>query len=236
MSSLVTVVVPAYNEAQTIAKLLESLTQQTTQRPFEVIVVDNASTDTTAATARTFAGRLHLRVIVEPISGRGAARAAGFTAAEGDIVLSTDADTQVPPQWIERLTNILERSQAIAVTGTCRIEDCSPGINRRFNWLQPHLMRAYRLFFGHYWLTGANFAIKKSAYEQAGGFSPIAADLDDIDLGFRVHQAGRIIMVADIPVVTSGRRFTHGLFRGLLPYTNVFYRVFVLKQHSARRD
>jgi len=235
MNLRVTVVIPAYNEAETIGMLLEALVHQVTKYTFEVIVVDNASTDQTAAAARKFDKQLHLKVITEPISGRGAARAAGFAVARGDIILSTDADTSVPPDWIERLVSTLEDSGAVAVAGTCRIEDCSLRINRQFNWLQPRLMVAYRVVFRHYWLTGSNFAIKAAAYHQSGGFSQKAADMDDIDLGFRVHRIGRIAMTPDVPVTTSGRRFKNGLLRGLSPYAAVFFRVFLLRQQSARR-
>ncbi len=232
----ISVVIPAYNEAEHIGALLQSLGQQTTQRAFEVIVVDNASTDDTAAAAEQYANQLTLKIITEPRRSRGAARAAGFAAATGDIILSTDADTTVPPNWIEHLASALEHSPAVAVSGTCQILDCSPRINRSFNWLQPQLMRLYRLVYRHYWLTGSNCAIRRAAYHQAGGFRADAADMDDIDLGFRLRRIGRIDMTTSVPVTTSGRRFQHGLVRGLWPYVSVFFRRFFLRQTAARRD
>ena len=233
---MISVVVPAYNEAAHIGALLDSLTRQTTRRRFEVIVVDNASTDETAAVARRWADRLRLRVIAEPVRSRGAARAAGFAAAKGAIILSTDTDTTVPPQWVERLATAVEQPGVVAVTGTCRIEDCAPRTNRGFNLLQPWAMRVYRLVYGHYWLTGSNSALQRVAYERSGGYSADAVDLDDIELGFRLQHEGRIRMVSDVPVTTSGRRFRRGLLRGLWPYAAVFFRRFWFGQASASRD
>ncbi len=231
------IVIPAYNESSHIGKLLASLADQVGSEAFEVVVVDNGSTDDTAAVARQSAGGLDLRVISEPRRGRGAARAAGFAAAKGEIILSTDADTAVPRNWIAlRAKQLRENKTAVAITGTCHIEDCRPAINKRFNWLQPQMMRGYRLVFGHYWLTGSNFAIWREAYEQAGGFDPVSRDLDDIDLGFRVNKIGKIAMVTDAPVVTSGRRFQNGLIAGLLPYVSVFFRRFALRSRHASRD
>ncbi len=236
MSELVSVVVPARNEAEHIATLLESLTQQTFAGTLEVIVVDNNSTDQTAQVAAQFADRLNLRVVTEPVKGRGAARAAGFAAAAGSIILSTDADSVVPACWIQELVDGLRRSGAVAVTGTGRIEDCSPSVNNRFNWLQPLLMRGYRVVFGHYWLTGFNFAITRNAYQQSGGFRADAADLEDIDLGFRVRRIGRIVMLGNVPVTTSGRRYHHGLVSGLWAYVVIFFRRFALGSVTASRD
>jgi glycosyltransferase involved in cell wall biosynthesis len=232
----VSVVIPAYNEAENIGALLASLAGQTFAEPFEVIVADNNSTDQTVQVAETFADRLRLRVIIEHTKGRGAARAAGFAAAGGSIVLSTDADSAVPSNWTRRLVAALRQPGVVAVTGPGRITDCTPAINRRFNRLQPWLMRAYRLVFGHYWLTGFNFGITRAAYDQAGGFAAGAADLEDIDLGFRVHRVGRIVMVADVPVTTSGRRFRRGLLAGLWPYTWIFIRRFWFRSTTASRD
>ncbi len=233
---LISVVIPAYNEAENIGAVLASLVDQAVAEPFEVIVVDNSSTDGTAQAAATYGNRLQLRVITERTKGRGAARAAGFAAAGGNLILSTDADSAVPPRWIERLTAALRQPGVVAVTGPGRITDCAPATNRRFNWLQPWLMRAYRLVFGHYWLTGFNFGITRAAYDRAGGFAANAADLEDIDLGFRVRRAGRIVMLPDVPVTTSGRRFRHGLLAGLWPYTWIFIRRFWFKSTTASRD
>jgi glycosyltransferase involved in cell wall biosynthesis len=233
---MISVVVPAYNEAESIGPLLESLAVQSTRRTFEVIVVDNASTDTTSAVAKSYADRLVLKVLLELKRGRGAARAAGFAAAEGDIVLCTDADTVVPPNWVESLASELEKSGAVAITGTCRIEDCSPYANYVYNLLQPWHMRAHRWTFGHYFPIGSNCAIKKEAYIKAGGFSTDASDLEDVQIGFRLSRIGRISMITSVPVTTSGRRFQHGLIKGLLPYGAVFFKRFFLRQTSANRD
>jgi len=83
-----TVVVCAYNEASTVGPCLHSLWAQTRQ-PDEIILVDNASTDATAAVGAVVPG---VRVIHEPRKGLPRAREAGRLAATGDILLFLDAD------------------------------------------------------------------------------------------------------------------------------------------------
>ena len=96
----VSVVIPAYNEEECLGDCLRALRRQTfPAEQFEVIVVDNASSDATAAVAR----RLGARVVTEPRKGVSRARQAGFEAARGQVIASTDADTRVPPDWLARI-------------------------------------------------------------------------------------------------------------------------------------
>src|SRR3989344_4845448 len=87
---MISIVIIAYNEKKDIASCLMAMSKQTYREPFEVIVVDNASTDHTPEIAQSFVERLPLRVIREEHKGRGAARARGFGEAKGEIILSTD--------------------------------------------------------------------------------------------------------------------------------------------------
>lgn len=226
---MVSVVIVARNEEKHIEACLEALTYQTTNQPFEVILVSR-SDDNTNQIAKQFIKRLDLRILSQPKPGRGAARAVGFAAARGDIILSTDGDSQTPADWVEKLSTKLELGNAVAITGTCRIDDCGAWRNWWFNQLQPLFMRCYKLVQGHYWLTGSNFGIKRQAYEASGGFDPAVTDVEDIDLGFRVHRLGRIEIARDCPVLTSGKRFQAGIIKGLIPYIKAFGGRFWLKQ------
>lgn len=127
------------------------------------------------------------------------------------------------------LSEALKKSNGVAVAGPCRIEDCSRHINMLFNLSQPLMMRAYRLFVGHYWLNGFNSAIYKEAYKKSGGFDTTLNAQEDVELSFRVSKIGKIVFLPDIPVIFSGRRLRNGFFRGLLPYVGTFAGLFFLK-------
>ena len=224
---MISVVVPAYNEEEYIAKTLESLASQDTKDKYEVILVDNNSTDKTVRIVNGFRNKLELKVVREKIKGRGAARAAGFNKTGGEIILSTDADTTVPINWISKMTAELRSDKNNgAVTGTCKFCDQSWSVNIMLNIFQPLAMILYRIIFGHYWLSGFNFGIYKAVYEKSGGFLSKLNIQEDIELSFKVAKLTKIKFVPDIPVIASGRRFSQGLWRGMTGYVSTFIGYF----------
>lgn len=155
----VSVVIPAHNEVVALPACLEALANQDTQHEQRIIVIDSASSDKTADVARAWENRLDLKVIHEPLPGRGRARHRGFAEADTDIILSTDADSVVPLDWVEKLVNTLaEHPEAAAVSGSSYITDGTKLTNWSMRVGMPLSLHAYRLAIGHYMLTGANFA------------------------------------------------------------------------------
>ena len=223
---MLSVVIPAYNEESCIGQCLEALLRQINAEPFEVIVVDNCSTDRTADIARSYMGKLNLCVISEGKKGRGAARRTGFAAAGGGVILSTDADCLPPETWISTLVNVLRKNPRLAgVTTPFEFRDCGLFRNAILN-LQWLLMATYRLFWGHFWLNGSSFAIRRETYERVGGFAPHADAQEDMDLSRRVRLVGEIRCLRRPRMVTSGRRFQEeGIIRGLWEYLSSFIAV-----------
>src|SRR3989344_1362969 len=151
----VSIVIPAYNEEKSIESTLFSLlrSEQETNISYEVILVDNNSTDNTVNVALKFKNGMNLRVVKETLQGRGAARARGFKEAEGEIILSADADTILFKGWIEILVKELEKGNS-GETTTCKIVEGDFLTRLTFNFSQPIIMRIYRILFGHFWLSG----------------------------------------------------------------------------------
>ncbi|MDP2874367.1 MAG: glycosyltransferase [bacterium] len=229
---MISVVIPAYNEEELIGKCLDSLVAQKTSEEFEVILVDNNSTDNTSKIAESYQGKLNLRIILEKEKGRGTARYAGFKQAQGLIILSLDADTTAPPDWIDKMIGPLGSRQAVATTGPCQFCDGDKFTNTIMSAFQPNSMRLYRLFLGHYWLSGFNFAITKEAYDQSGGFHPKINAQEDIELTFKVNKIGKIKFLPNAVVTASGRRFRKGMIRGFLPYITTYISYFFLKKDN----
>lgn len=228
----ISIVIPAFNEEKCIKKCLEALSSQSTSIPFEVILVDNNSTDKTVSLAKKFKKKLNLLIVSEKTKGRSPARKAGFDHANGKIIFSTDADTHVPKDWIDSLISHFENEKIVGVSGSCYINNCSYWTNTSFNILQPILMHAYRLFTGHYWLSGFNFAIQKEIYIKSGGFNPTLNAQEDTDLAMRVSKLGEIKFIKHPAVLFDGRRFKDGLFRGLYPYIQSYVSCFILKNQK----
>ncbi|OGM23755.1 hypothetical protein A2627_05205 [Candidatus Woesebacteria bacterium RIFCSPHIGHO2_01_FULL_39_28] len=220
---MVSVVIPAYNEEKTMTKTLESLARQKTGISFEVIVVDNNSIDKTKKIAGNFKKKLNIKVIKEKRQGRGAARAAGFAEAIGEIILSTDADTVVPPNWIENMVKYFDNRKTVAVTGPWRI---SRG-KKLTKFFVNNFQRLSILC-----LTGLNFGIRTGIYKKAGGFDRSLKAHEDIALTFKVAKLGKIKYAGDIVVRTSGRRYKKGVLNGLWSYQKTAFNYFVLKDKS----
>lgn len=227
---MISVVIPCYNEEKCISECLRSLAGQKTFRDYEVIVVDNGSTDGTAEVARRFESALPLRLISEPRKGRGAARKAGCAAAKGDIILSTDADAVVPTDWIETMVAGFSDAGTVGVTGTCYITDQSWLTNAVFNFVQPAVTVAQRLFFGSYWVLGSNGGFRKDAYEKMGGYNAGLNSQEDTQFSLLLREHGVIRLIPKLRVRTSGRRFSRGVFVGLFEYVRSFFERYLLRK------
>ena len=97
----ISVIIPAYNAEATLADCLESVARQTL-RPFEVVLVDDGSTDNTRGVAARFEGRLMLRIVTQANSGLGKSRNAGMAAATGDAYAFLDSDDIWLPSKLEQ--------------------------------------------------------------------------------------------------------------------------------------
>ncbi len=204
---LASIVVPAYNEEKYIRHCLRSLMSQ--DHPgfeYEVIVVDDGSTDRTAAIARQHGAR----VISQPRRGVSGARQAGFEAARGEIIASMDADTIPPRDWLYRLvTELAKGPDIIGVYGPVRLSD-GPWYA---DWAYHHVSGVY------FWLSscirkpnfsGQNFAVRREAWARVGGFDPGWASAEDLQLSLKLAHIGRVKFCWDIVVPTSGRRIQEG--------------------------
>jgi peptidoglycan/xylan/chitin deacetylase (PgdA/CDA1 family)/uncharacterized membrane protein YbhN (UPF0104 family)/GT2 family glycosyltransferase len=200
----ITVVVPAYNEGDSIADCLTALQNQNYKGVFEIVVVDNNSTDTTASLAISNG----CTVIKEHNQGYNYAVKRGFDEARGEIIACTDADTTVPPDWLSRIADILiTNKKAVACSGSFSFRD-GPG------WL-----RAIG-FFGrlNYHLAGANMAVRCDAYKRCGGFSVKINQGADVDLGMRLKKIGKVIIKPSLVVATSSRRFQFAFWETIVRY------------------
>jgi len=205
------VVIPAYNEAGYLEATLRSLQQQRFTGTYEVIVVDNNSTDDTAE----IAARLGAMVLHEPQPGVCWARQSGTLAARGEIVASTDADTVHPPDWLSRLDESFRRHpDAIAVAGPCRYQDplwwavVFPRL-----WFAAIAVGA-RLTGRLFYLTATNVAFRRTSFP--GYDTNLTQGGDEFDFLRRLQSRGRIVWDAYNPVLTSSRRMDQGLLHTLV--------------------
>lgn len=195
----ISVVIPAYNAATTLPLQLQALDEQEDAPPFEVIVVDNGSTDATAEVARHWRNRVlyPMRIVTAAAhQGPGYARNVGAAVAQADRLMFADADDVVSRWWVRTGVLAFDSSDfwsgaAVPLTpksigvsiadARSRIGDHESG---------PDLVSA-DLDDAFPVVMGCNFGITREAFERIGGFDHShGTAFEDNDLGLRAHLLG----------------------------------------------
>jgi glycosyltransferase involved in cell wall biosynthesis len=207
----VSFVIPAYNEAANIGRCLESIRRELEagRRESDVIVVDNASTDDTAAIARRYPGVI---VVSESRKGITHARQAGLRASRGDLVANVDADTMLAPGWLETVVREFAADpRLVCLSGPFVYYDVPPSVRvwtRLFYaaGFVTYLVNRFVLRVGSM-AQGGNFVCRRWALERIGGFDT-AIDFygEDTDIARRLHRAGRVRFTFRLPIYASARR------------------------------
>ena len=210
MGLTIAAIVCAYNESRLLAGCLYSLRAQT-RPPDDLVVVNNASSDETAGVARAVPG---VRVLDEPCKGLVVARETARLATRADIIAYMDADCRAPITWIERIeAQFAGPGAPIAITGPYRFYDwdwSGRALVRAYDWLVAPATHAlvHHAFGAGAILYGGNFAVRREALAQIGGFDRrIEFHGEDINLGRRLTAVGRVALCPDCWVWTSARRY-----------------------------
>lgn len=232
----ISVVVPAHNEEQYLPHCLRSFMAQEYGGQYEVIVVDNVSTDGTAEVARSFGAK----VISCPRKGVVYARQAGAMAAAGEIVVQADADTVYPSDWLCRVAqHFVSHPNTVALAGDIAYIR-APSWTRLFHLLH-HIVNAISLFFTRnaYLNYASNFAFRRRAFLHAGGYEvslPYCGD--EHAFLMRLRRVGKVDYDRGLMALTSARR-QHGgacrfLFVQFLYHSVCSYLVFKAFRRSSR--
>ena len=227
----VSIVIPVYNEADRLAACLEAIARQTVA-PYEVIVVDNNSTDNTVAIAESFN---FVKLLREPKQGVVHARNRGFNAVSGDIIGRIDADTLLPASWTAQIQKSFENTAVSAISGAPHYYDfpldkLADAIDLP---LRTHLAR--KLGNTNY-LWGANMAVRRTAWLKVRNeLCNIARMHEDFDLAIHLQARGlRVTYDERLIASVSSRRIDTGLM-AYLRYTLISPRTYALHKLSSRR-
>ena len=192
----ISVIIPTFNEEQTIYKTLEALSRL--QNVSEVVIVDGGSTDRTVEIIEDFKRIKNLKLIKFGIANRGKQLHEGTRHAAGDIFWFIHADAR-PVQGSARQIKALMRYKQV-VGGNFNVVFSGTTRWARFlTWLYPHL-RSSGLVYG----DSAIFA-RRETYERIKGYKPLPL-FEDVDFYKRLQKRGEFVHV-NLPVTTSSRRF-----------------------------
>ena len=203
---LVSIIIPYFNAAGTIAQTLESIAQSTYPN-YEVVTINDRSVDGSGDIVIQYPG-LHLSMIHQ--YGAATARNKGVDISSGQILFFVDADVTVQPDTLEEAVRTLDENPEIAAC----FGEYTP---------LPHggnFPTVYKNLVHHFTHQTANEkartfwcgcgAIRREDFEQVGGFNDnfFAASVEDIDLGYSLFKAGKKILLNKKLQVTHGKRYT----------------------------
>jgi len=202
----VSIVVPAYNAEGIISDCISSLLAQ--DHPSQIIVVDDGSTDGTAAKVEGSEG---VMLIKQENKGPAAARNVGWKAATGDIIIFTDSDCIAPKDWVSRLTAELEEEDVVGggiepeSRGTLAEEFEQARRDRLYGRTRRHVTA----------LPSCNLAFKRKVLEDSGGFDEDykRASAEDYELCSRIGLSGtKILYEPAISIIHKHSTTVSGIF------------------------
>lgn len=202
MSLRFSVVIPTFNRRESLLRCLRSLSSQTIPPDeFEVIVVDDGSTDGTNTTIESHGWPFAVRVLREQNSGPSAARNLGVSNARGEVIAFTEDDVEVRPDWLKNAAPHFADERVVLVEGRTVYSHTDVGV-RRFEAGERHSFIPCNLF------------IRKETFTALGGYDPAFYDRrtglyfrEDADLGFRIMDTGASTRLAQDVMVEHPRQF-----------------------------
>jgi glycosyltransferase involved in cell wall biosynthesis len=223
------VIIPCFNVASTIAMQLEALARQVWSAPWEVIISDNGSTDESRAVVERYKDRLPNFRTVDASDRRGAAHARNVGAAisTGEALAFCDADDEIAPGWVAAIGESLSRYDFVA--SRFDFEKLNPFARRKLKtqqdglqeiWYPPYLLHA----------GGSGLGVKRLVHEAVGGFDESLLVLEDTDYCFRIQLSGvEFHFVPEAVVHVRQRDKLGGLFRQALLWAE--YNVLLYKRY-----
>jgi glycosyltransferase involved in cell wall biosynthesis len=218
---LVSFIVPAWNEEAVLGGTLDALSAAASRLdvPFEIIVVDDASSDRTAEIAR----EKHVKVVATSHRQIAATRNTGARAARGDLLVFVDADTLVNP---DVLRAALGAARERAVGGGCAVLFDKP-VPLYATLLVPILNRLYRAAG---LAAGCFVFCTRSAFEAVGGFDEGLYASEECTLSWALKRQGRFVLLRETVVTSSRKLRTHSGWEIL----GMFVRLALRGRHSVR--
>lgn len=223
------IIIPAKNEEAHIGCCLNSLARvEWDQNQYEVIVVDNGSSDSTAAIAKGKGARL----FIKPELTISALRNYGVSQSKGDILVFLDADCTVSGDWLRNAARYISCDEVICFGSP-------PAIPEDATWVQTawfQVRRRSEQCTEVDWLESMNMFVRRESFLAVGGFNEELVTCEDYDLSLRLKSLGKLVADERIVAVHHGEAATVGHFfrkeywRGTSNLRGIFHHGISLKE------
>ena len=186
------VIVPVYNRVDEINDLLESLSAQTC-RDFEVIIVEDGSTEPCGDLVRSFAGKVDVRYFYKPNEGRSIARNYGIDRSSGDYLVFFDSDCVIPRDYFAILSAELDRQPLDCFGGPDAAHESFTPVQKAISFAMTSFLTTGGIRGGQVQMEkfvprSFNMGYSRKVYDTVGGFREMFSE--DIDMSTRIRQAG----------------------------------------------
>lgn len=199
------IIIPAKNEAANIGRCLDSINHVTWDKDsYEVIVVDNGSSDLTVDIATEMGAQTYVKPELT-ISGL---RNFGARLALGEILAFIDADCTVVTSWLENASPYLQRKDVACFGSPPVVPDDATWVQKTWFAVRGKKMDICETN----WLESMNMFVRREAFKVSGGFDESLITCEDYDLSMRLKQYGSIINDSSIVAVHHGEAATVGHF------------------------
>ncbi len=187
------IIIPLYNRPQEIKELLETLTKQT-YKQFEVLVIEDGSTNDAAEIVNSFAGELDVKYFVKPNSGQGFTRNYGFERAKGEYFVILDSDCLIPEDYLQIVNDSLTANWLDVYGGP---DDAHPSFTPTqkaisYAMTSPFTtggMRGNKNGIAKFHPRSFNMGMSREVWEKTKGFI-ITRMAEDLEFSIRVQQMG----------------------------------------------
>ncbi len=187
------IIIPLYNRPQEIDELLDSLTKQTNNQ-FEVIVVEDGSTEKSDFIVEKYGSKLNLVYFEKSNSGPGLTRNEGAKRAKGDYLIFFDSDCIIPPNYIENTYRFLQNSYTDAYGGPDSAMPTFTTVQKAINYSMTSFFTTGGIRGGHksmdrFHPRSFNLGVSKVAFEALDGYGKMRFG-EDIDFSLRLLKQG----------------------------------------------
>ena len=230
---MISVVVPAYNVASSIGACLDALNAQSLKRDeYEIIVVDDGSTDATRVVAESHGAR----VIAQKNAGAGAARNTGANAARGGVIVFIDADSIPDSRWLQAMARPFADATIDGASG----EKKTHQKNLWARLVQLEYDFRYDRMAAHGtidFVDSSTAAYRREVFLASGGFDTVLKEAEDTDLSFRLAERGcKMVLVRDALVYHTHPTFLGEFLRRKYQYAIGRATVYARMPGKAARD
>lgn len=188
------IIIPVYNRPQEIEEVLHSLTQQDFKDNFEVIIVEDGSTEKVDEIVKQFRKQLNIQYFFKENTGAGFSRNFGMEKARGNYFIILDSDVILPKHYLSSVKNKLTTNFTDAFGGPDKAHESFTNLQKAINYSMTSVLttggiRGKKKAVGKFQPRSFNMGLSKKAFESTKGYSAMKAG-EDIDLTFRLWENG----------------------------------------------